>query len=422
MITKEVRRANEIEAMLEIIDNVEIYQENSENGLVILLNSAWGTGKTTFLQQLEENVNEKETLEIFSHYNAYEYDSYENAYIPLFSTIAKKIKLESNTLKSIVKSSGIGIGIAAEYISKSLLKHFTDIDLEEIGSTIKAKVDEIECDYLKDFEEFDNTKKLVKEKLREACKRQTQVFIVDELDRCKPNFAMETLEIIKHFFDVPNCIFIIAVDKIQLEESAKIIYGAIDSEKYFSKLFDYQFNLLPLSLHEIVETVSENEIQFVKRASEILSLLNISLRDSKKIVNEELSYSKDWSTDQMMFMLFLYILKYTDLTFYNAIINGEYNEYSELIKNQYDASLHKYKKVLNFTISNNYTYDAIIRAIGHMFNKKYKNLYSYSDNVYYSLGTGKNLSGSQIAALILQYLPVYDEEKSVRENLKGVVR
>ncbi|MFX8785979.1 P-loop NTPase fold protein, partial [Acinetobacter baumannii] len=50
------------------------------------------------------------------------------------------------------------------------------------------------------------------------------VFIVDELDRCKPEFAIRLIERIKHFFDIPKVVFILAINKTQLEESINNFY------------------------------------------------------------------------------------------------------------------------------------------------------------------------------------------------------
>jgi len=72
MKRKIVTRKEDIETLIEIIENREDYKENSKNGLVILLNGEWGTGKTTFLNEFIEKMNGKENIELFSNYNAYE--------------------------------------------------------------------------------------------------------------------------------------------------------------------------------------------------------------------------------------------------------------------------------------------------------------------------------------------------------------
>ena len=61
--------------------------------------------------------------------------------------------------------------------------------------------------------------------------------IVDELDRCRPSYAIALLEEIKHLFDVPGVIFIIAVHADQLKHSINAVYGAnFDSLSYLQEI------------------------------------------------------------------------------------------------------------------------------------------------------------------------------------------
>jgi tRNA A37 threonylcarbamoyladenosine biosynthesis protein TsaE len=251
-------RNEEISTLLEVIRKKEFYKENSEHGLVILLNGEWGTGKTTFINQFVGMINSQDDIELFNNYNAYENDYYENAYIPFFASIDDKIKLRkefTNFIKSVGGATGKGLVVVSYAITKSIFKKKFDIDVDDIKNNLKEIQDEeVNNDLLNEYKDFHKYKNKIKESMNSICKNKTQIFIIDELDRCKPSFAMETLEIVKHFFDVKNCVFIIAVDKVQLEESIKTIYGnGINSEKYFSKLFDYQFNLLPISFYDSVD-------------------------------------------------------------------------------------------------------------------------------------------------------------------------
>jgi hypothetical protein len=62
------------------------------------------------------------------------------------------------------------------------------------------------------------------------------VIVVDELDRCRPDYALSLLEIIKHFFDVPHVHFVLGVNMSELENSVKARYGAgINAGLYLQK-------------------------------------------------------------------------------------------------------------------------------------------------------------------------------------------
>ena len=417
-----VSRSDDIETLFQIIRNADDYKENSENGLVILLNGEWGTGKSTFLSEIKNSINKQEDLELFNEYNAYEYDCYDNAYIPLFASISDKIELEkrfSNFIKSISIGSASGLQALISSVFKSFIKNVTKVDLNDVTDELKKVLDEVEDDYLEHFHEFKEHKEYIKDKMNELCKKKKQIFIIDELDRCKPSFAMETLEIVKHFFDIKNCVFIISVDKIQLEESSKAIYGNINSEKYFSKLFDYQFNLLPINFYDAIDLEDQNE-ELIKLTSKLYGYLNISLRDGKKIFNELISKNNSWTIYQSSFMLFLFILKYTDLSFYNAFLNKDYLKYKELFEGTYNANLEKYKKIFSIKIGNDLTYGEILDEVNFCLNYMWYDLGEVNSNTYVSFSRGSK-SESLVGEDVKKYIPLKKYNATLKENIKSII-
>lgn len=70
------------------------------------------------------------------------------------------------------------------------------------------------------------------------------IVFVDELDRCRPDYAIHYLETIKHVFNVNGIIFLLAVDAKQLEVSAKALFGEkLNFREYFRKFCHRTFNL-----------------------------------------------------------------------------------------------------------------------------------------------------------------------------------
>ena len=69
------------------------------------------------------------------------------------------------------------------------------------------------------------------------------LIIIDELDRCRPGYALEVLQAVKHLFDVPGVTFIFGVNRSELVESLKLACGNIDVETYLQKFFDLSFSL-----------------------------------------------------------------------------------------------------------------------------------------------------------------------------------
>lgn len=70
-------------------------------------------------------------------------------------------------------------------------------------------------------------------------------FIIDELDRCRPDYAMKALERIKHFFDVEGIIFVIATDKANLPAAVQSVYGTSEdhAERYLRRFIDIEYSL-----------------------------------------------------------------------------------------------------------------------------------------------------------------------------------
>ena len=73
---------------------------------------------------------------------------------------------------------------------------------------------------------------------------EKMIIIIDELDRCKPSYAILMLEIVKHIFDIPNITFILSVNLKQLKASIEKSYGSnIDSQHYIDKFIKLTFDL-----------------------------------------------------------------------------------------------------------------------------------------------------------------------------------
>jgi hypothetical protein len=68
-------------------------------------------------------------------------------------------------------------------------------------------------------------------------KQTSMVFIIDELDRCKPSFSLSILENIKHFFSVENICFVLVTNLTQLHSAVKFAYGDIDARNYLEKFY-----------------------------------------------------------------------------------------------------------------------------------------------------------------------------------------
>ncbi len=86
-------------------------------------------------------------------------------------------------------------------------------------------------------------------------KKQAPAFIlIDELDRCRPSYAVEMLETIKHIFDIKGVVFVLATDTEQLQHSIKVIYGeGFNAPAYLRRFFKRQCTLKEVSKAVFIE-------------------------------------------------------------------------------------------------------------------------------------------------------------------------
>ena len=68
--------------------------------------------------------------------------------------------------------------------------------------------------------------------------------VIDELDRCRPSYAVELLEVVKHLFGVDRIVFVLAINRSELAHSVRALYGSgFDAENYLRRFFDVDFRL-----------------------------------------------------------------------------------------------------------------------------------------------------------------------------------
>lgn len=439
MISKKVSRSIEIETLLEIMDKREEYKENSENGLVILLNGKWGSGKTQFLKDLEAQIINNNQYKLLKKYNAWENDIFDDSVIPLFSNINNKTSFNKNVSKLIDVTSSVSskkIDSIIIKLLKSFIKTKTGFDIDdnlgEFLSDIEKEMKKTD-NYLKSYNEFDNIKKKIRKDLIKIC-NEPSVFIIDELDRCNPSFAISTLETIKHFFDIENCIFIVAVDKEQLGESVKTVFGQnMNADLYFSKFFDYQFDLSAIKITDTVEfpNIINSDFSSEELKSYVESVfkkLNISIRDGKKILNslsDRLNKHNNWTFLQTKVILFLFVLKYTDLLCYKMLINNKIKDY---IAGQLDLKKTNYMNYDQLISMNNHE----IRGFVDIINRPDHNVFSGK----YVKEFAKEFQGSSASTMaeihkdnfdyistqrLYKYIPMLKENLTFEETISQIL-
>ena len=226
---------------------------------VLNVNSPWGAGKTFFLERWRQELSKDHVCVLF---NAWETDYSAEPLLALVTCIEQqtKDKLDITASEAGKRAVNLGANIlkkAAPLIAKGLVRKYVGVELDDlIGSenskdavdaTGKLVLSLIE-DQSKTTRHVEEFKIAVVERLSIAAdnnglKKPAFIFI-DELDRCRPTYAIELLERIKHFFELEGCRFIIASDSKQLAHSIRAVYGqGFSSERYLNRFFDAEYNL-----------------------------------------------------------------------------------------------------------------------------------------------------------------------------------
>lgn len=279
---------------------ITTYLLNQDKSKVITINSAWGTGKTWFTYMWKNMLSfESEYNQniIPIYYNAWENDEYEDTFIPLLAEIKKSLPDDNDKLKAYIDAAGeLLFSMSDSFLNKLSFRIIKPKDIlkiyKEYKNFAKSKFD----DFTSDFEKKNTLKNDFKDALTaftniENSDEKMRIFIfVDELDRCRPTFAIETLERIKHFFEIENVFFILMQDSEQLSKSVKVLYGnECDTVGYLRRFIDVEFSFPEVNNFEIFDLNNtftkkypNNQI-CLDELKELSNVFNLSLRDYEKL-------------------------------------------------------------------------------------------------------------------------------------------
>jgi hypothetical protein len=229
-----------------------------EGSLVVSLNAPFGSGKSTFLSMWRNDLETRRatdpTQPLVITLNAWESDYCGDPLLSVITGLIKALEPISDRVDAAIALREaakdvwwFGIGLA-----NSLVDKHTGIDVLKAGDLAEKKKAEREpkkTDQILAYEERVGSLTKLKDVLRSTFEGKSPAFIfVDELDRCRPDYAVQYLETIKHVFDIHGLIFVLAVDYDQLSNSAKALFGAgLNFEEYFRKFAHRSFSLPELS-------------------------------------------------------------------------------------------------------------------------------------------------------------------------------
>lgn len=278
------------------------YQSSiDEKGFVLALNGGWGSGKTFLLTHWYEQARQEKRAVIF--FDAWKNDFSKEPFLAFISeldvalnsyfeslgwenSVSQKIKERWDAVKGpaakVLFSAILKLGAGMSMEAFEALFKGEDFDLKdsliengkEATAEASKKLKKIFAESLNQQKSHMQAMQLFKVKLQElvaaledAENVQLPLMIfIDELDRCRPTYAIELLEVIKHLFGVPGVYFVIGTNVKQLSHSVKAIYGeSFDGISYLRRFFDQQYVLAEPSRDQFaLELVGKIELPDIR--------------------------------------------------------------------------------------------------------------------------------------------------------------
>ncbi|WP_271103013.1 KAP family P-loop NTPase fold protein [Pseudomonas tohonis] len=339
----------------------------STDELVISLDGKWGEGKTTFVKMWQGLLSEKGIPSIYI--DAFQNDYTEDAFISIASSITsyidknsteseKRIEFKEKAKKVGVRLLAWGAKVGIKAATLGAIKE-SDIEaLSEIGDEVAGDASDAIVELVNERLNAHAKESELIQSFRDSLSglpsaiKDNQsgrlVVIIDELDRCKPSFAVEVLEKIKHLFSVTNVAFVLVMHKEQLEEAIKSVYGSnIDAHTYLQKFINIETTIPKRTLDQynndidkyIKKLIAAHELPKWGEERLILDCLaplarhfNLSLRQLEKtFTNIAIIYSTSEENNLRLIPIIIFIctLKTIKPITFNKLLYNKIN-YREL--------------------------------------------------------------------------------------------
>jgi hypothetical protein len=324
--------------------------EGRQRNYVLNLNAEWGAGKTWFIKRwYMELKSQYPTVYI----DAWQQDFSDDPLLTVISSIIDQLKMiagKENPIPEGMRQRLLGLfKVGGKLALKAALKKagLEDEDFSLEGEDANQLVDAL-CSNQK--ERYDSIQYL-KQEIRQWVEGAVVLgkghldypafILIDELDRCRPSYAVEMLETIKHIFDIPGVVFVLATDTEQLQHAVKVIYGdGFDAQNYLGRFFQRRFTLNRKSRREFISNILEirtlpdgstmvwpeliNPRVLLEVVTAVSDSLELSLRQTEQIIDRLLFVMQKPRRRKvnLVFLMYLFALHEKDYQLYSGVADG----------------------------------------------------------------------------------------------------
>ena len=241
-----LRRREPAEVLTHIVGSID-------GPCVLAIDAAWGTGKTTFLKIWSQHLRNEGFPVV--EFNAWETDFAGDPFVALSTELtdafqeypenlpADKITAAKKAAKEVLRRAVPGV----IRLATAGILDVGQLAEKEIGQALASYAEYQLSRYQDERESVERFRTVLQEMaatLSESRDGRPLVVVIDELDRCRPSYAIELLEVAKHLFTVDHIVFALAVNRAELAQSVRALYGAsFDAEGYLRRFFDVDFRL-----------------------------------------------------------------------------------------------------------------------------------------------------------------------------------
>ncbi|HDY7693278.1 P-loop NTPase fold protein [Vibrio vulnificus] len=256
--------------------------EDKKRNYVLNLNSEWGSGKTYFLKRWAEDLKAHHPV---VYVDAWQQDYSDDPLMTVISSMVSQLReqagrAEGNAAISVIGKAGGLFKALAPAVVGGVTKKFTGIDFAAVmndaeGASAESGIKDEDGNALDMsaaaskavqymLDEHDGKSKAISalkqsvsqwlEAVKGLTDKQYPAFVfIDELDRCRPSYAVEMLETIKHIFDIKGVVFVVATDTRQLQHAVRVVYGqGFDADIYLGRFFNTRYTLKKMPLKELL--------------------------------------------------------------------------------------------------------------------------------------------------------------------------
>jgi len=306
----------------------------------MVIDGGWGTGKTEFCQKLIRLMEQQQLNYQPVYIDAFRSDHSGEPLLALLAEIIKTCTPEdtdgqpSEKRKNITRKVARAAGFVMKTVAKAAVGHVLKQNLENLeegmsqiindeqeaknaaatvagaattlaSHSIDVTIDATVEALLKEQIEAEKNLETLKACLKELAAGKPIILFIDELDRCRPDYAVDMLEVIKHVFDIENVKVVLVTNTKQLCAAINHRYGAeVDAQKYLDKFLKYSFALpekvvaqteqdrVWVSIHHFEQLIKGRDIggvlfsghRVMECINEMIKRNNLSLRETERLV------------------------------------------------------------------------------------------------------------------------------------------